>query len=48
MALKFTLKKKDYDKDERTVSTEEFINRMLSSNRDVEQMKELPKTEIPK
>lgn len=48
MALKFTLKKKDYDKDERTMNAEEFMQRILASSRDKEQLKEIPKTEIPK
>lgn len=48
MSLKYTLKKVDYENDERTVPTEEFINRLLSSRRDVEQLKEIPNTEIKK
>lgn len=48
MALKFTLKKKDYDNDERTVPAEEFVNLMLSSNRDQDRIKDIPKTEIQK
>lgn len=47
MALKFTLTKKDYDHDERTVPTEEFINRLLSFKRDVEKRKDIPQTELP-
>lgn len=45
MALKFTLKKKDYDNDERTVPAEEFINLALSSRRDADQLPDVPKTE---
>lgn len=48
MALKFTLKKKDYDNDERTVPAEEFVNLILSSKRDLDKVKELPNTEIQK
>lgn len=48
MALKYTLKKIDYENDERTVPTEEFINRLLSSRRDVDKLKQLPNTEIQK
>ena len=48
MALKYTLKKKDYDNVERTVNAEEFIKLMLSSKRDVDRVKEVPKTEIKK
>lgn len=48
MALKYTQKKKDYDHDERTVSAEEFINRLLSSRRDIDKVKEIPNTEILK
>lgn len=47
MALRFTLKKKDDEKDERTVQSEEFINLMLSSKRDVEKIKQIPNTELP-
>lgn len=48
MAIKFTLTKKDYDQDEHTVPTEEFINRILSFKRDVEKLKQIPNTELPK
>lgn len=47
MALRFTLKKKDDEKDERTVQSEEFINLMLSFKRDVEKIKQIPNTELP-
>lgn len=48
MALKFTLKKKDYDKDERTMNAEEFMQRIVSMKRDVEKLKDIPNTELPK
>lgn len=47
MALRFTLKKKDDEKDERTVQSEEFINLMLSFKRDIEKIKQIPNTELP-
>lgn len=45
MALKYTLKKKDNENDERTVNAEEFINLALSLKRDIDKVKEVPKTE---
>ena len=45
MALKYTLKKKDNENDERTVNAEEFINLALSMNRNIDRVKEVPKTE---
>lgn len=48
MALRFTLKKKDYADDERTVQAEEFVQRMVSTNRDVERRKHIPQTETKK
>lgn len=48
MSLKYTLKKKDYDKDERTLNAEEFMQRLLASSRGKEQLQEIPKTEILK
>lgn len=48
MALRFTLKKKDYADDERTVPADEFINLALSSRRDVDRLPEIPQTEVKK
>ena len=49
MALKYTIKKKDDGKDERTVQVDEFINRVVSmKEREIEKLKEIPKTEIKK
>lgn len=49
MGLKYTLKKKDNENDERTVGTEEFINRVVSmKKRETEKLKEIPNTEIKK
>jgi len=47
MGVKYTLKKKDNEQDERTVGTEEFINRVVSmKKRETEKIKEIPNTEI--
>lgn len=49
MGLKYTLKKKDEEKDEHTVGVEEFIHRVVSmKERGIEKIKEMPKTEIKK
>ena len=49
MALKYTIKRKDDAKDERTVQADEFINRVVSmKEREIEKLKEIPKTEIKK
>ncbi|MCH5310518.1 MAG: hypothetical protein J1E57_00930 [Prevotella sp.] len=49
MALKYTLKKKDNENDERTVNASEFIDRLLSlKQRQTEKVKEVPKTETTK
>lgn len=48
MGLIYTTKKKDEQR-EKTVQAEEFINRMISmKKRTIEQLKELPRTEIRK
>jgi len=47
MGLKYTLKKKDNEQDERTVGTEEFIHRVVSmKKRETETIKEIPNTEV--
>lgn len=48
MALRYTLKKKDNENDEHTVPAEEFVNLMLSFKRNIDPIKEIPKTEILK
>lgn len=49
MGIRFTLKKKEDKKDERTVAAEEFINRVVSmKERETEKLKEIPNTEIKK
>lgn len=49
MALKYTIKKKDDGKDERTISAEEFIHRVISmKEREIEKIREIPNTEIKK
>lgn len=49
MALKYTIKKKDDAEDGRTVAAEEFIDRIVSmKEREIEKLKEIPKTEIKK
>lgn len=49
MAIKFTIKKKDEETDERTVGAEEFIHRVISmKERETEKVKEIPNTEIKK
>lgn len=48
MALRFTLKKKDHEEDERTVPAEEFVNLMLSFKKTPDRIKEIPKTEMSK
>ncbi len=49
MAIKYSIKKKDYKKDERTVQADEFINRVVSMKaREIEKVKEIPNTEIKK
>ncbi|MCH4147338.1 MAG: hypothetical protein LKG25_03295 [Prevotella sp.] len=47
MALRFSIKNKE-DKDEKTAQAEEFINRITSTQLKTDEVKELPKTEIPK
>lgn len=43
------MKKKENENDERTVGTEEFINRVVSmKKRETEKLKEIPNTEIKK
>lgn len=49
MAIKYSIKKKDYKKDERTVQADEFIHRVVSMKvREIEKVKEIPNTEIKK
>lgn len=49
MAIKYSIKKKDYKKDERTVQADEFIHRVVSMKaREIEKLKEIPNTEIKK
>lgn len=49
MAIKYTIKKKDEETDERTVGAEEFIHRVISmKEREIEKIKEIPNTEIKK
>lgn len=49
MAVRFTIKKKDQEADERTVQAEEFIHRVMSmEQREIEKVKEIPNTEIKK
>lgn len=49
MAIKYSIKKKDYKKDDRTVQADEFIHRVVSMKaREIEKVKEIPNTEIKK
>lgn len=49
MAIKYSIKKKDYKKDERTVQAEDFIMRVRSmEQRKIEKLNEIPNTEIKK
>lgn len=47
MALKFTLKKKDYDNDERTIPSDDFLA-LAAQKADIRRHKEIPQTELPK
>jgi hypothetical protein len=48
MGIRFTKKNEDRKDDERTVQAEEFVNLMTSTKRSTQELKELPKTELPK
>lgn len=48
MGISYTKKEGNQERQERMVPAEEFIKRLLSSQRNPDQIKELPKTEIKK
>ncbi len=49
MAIRYTLKKKEQEEDERTVAADEFAERVLSMKvRETKKLKEIPNTEKKK